>query len=103
MNVVSFDDKKVILSLISEQGPQICVKEWWSRRDTPIQKPDVVSAIPVKDWVPPPLIKLWLGREPEDKEYRLRAFLSCLRSDMPSMMKTPYVPKHALILCCVVR
>lgn len=87
----------------SKQGPQICVKEWWSRRDTPIQKPDVVSAIPVKDWVPPPLIKLWLGREPEDKEYRLRAFLSCLRSDMPSMMKTPYVPKHALILCCVVR
>ncbi|XP_063954002.1 constitutive coactivator of PPAR-gamma-like protein 1 homolog [Lytechinus pictus] len=86
-----------------DQGPQICVKEWWSRRDTPIQKPDVVCAIPAKDWAPPPLIKLWLGREPEDKEYRLRAFLSCLRSDMPSMMKTPYVPKHALILCCVVR
>lgn len=83
-------------------NPDICIREWWSRRDTPIQKPDLVRAIGLS-WMAPPLMKLWLGREPEDKEYRLRAFLSCLRSDTPSMMKTPYVPKHALILCCVVR
>ena len=88
--------------LTVDRNPEIVLREWWARRDTPIQKADPVGAIPL-DWLVPPLLKLWLGREPEDKTLRLRAFLSCLNSDSPSMTKTPYVPRHALILCCVVR
>ncbi|XP_072181724.1 constitutive coactivator of PPAR-gamma-like protein 1 homolog isoform X1 [Diadema setosum] len=83
-------------------SPPIVIREWYSRRDLPIQKADLVEALPL-DLMVPPLTKLWLGREPEDKNFRLRAFLSCLNSDLPSMHKTACVPKHALILCCVVR
>ncbi|KAJ8047256.1 Constitutive coactivator of PPAR-gamma-like protein 1-like [Holothuria leucospilota] len=82
--------------------PQIVIKEWWLRQNGAPQKPDLVEAEPL-DWVVPPIQRLWLGREPEDKTTRLRAFLSCLGSDSPSMLKPSYVPRHALVMCCVLR
>ncbi|PIK59095.1 putative constitutive coactivator of PPAR-gamma-like protein 1-like [Apostichopus japonicus] len=81
---------------------QIVIKEWWLRQNGAPQKPDLVEAEPL-EWVVPPIQRLWLGREPEDKTTRLRAFLSCLGSDSPSMLKPSYVPRHALVMCCILR
>ncbi|KAI8488265.1 hypothetical protein Bbelb_341140, partial [Branchiostoma belcheri] len=41
--------------------------------------------------------------EVEDKNRRLRAFLSCMLADTPAMLKPLYVPHHLLVLCCVLR
>ncbi|PIK35109.1 putative constitutive coactivator of PPAR-gamma-like protein 1-like [Apostichopus japonicus] len=81
---------------------KIVIKEWWLRQNGAPQKPDLVEAEPL-EWVVPPIQRLWLGREPEDKTTRLRAFLSCLGSDSPSMLKPSYVPRHALVMCCILR
>lgn len=81
---------------------QIVIKEWWLRQNGAPQKPDLVEAEPL-EWMVPPIQRLWLGRESEDKTTRLRAFLSCLGSDSPSMLKPSYVPRHALVMCCILR
>lgn len=39
----------------------------------------------------------------DDKCRRMRAFLSCMRSDTPLMLNTSYVPQHLLILATVLR
>ncbi|GBP04281.1 Constitutive coactivator of PPAR-gamma-like protein 1 homolog [Eumeta japonica] len=39
----------------------------------------------------------------DDKGRRMRAFLSCMRSDTPLMLNTSYVPQHLLILATVLR
>ena len=82
--------------------PKVVIKEWLNRRESTLPKPDLVEATPM-EWLVPPVQRLWLGREPEDKTMRLRAFLSCMYSDSPAMLKTTYVPRHAIILCCVLR
>ena len=86
----------------SFERPKAVIKEWSIRRENNIQKPDLVEDVPL-EWKVPQIERLWLGREPEDKTMRLRAFLSCMYSDSPAMLKTAYVPRHAIILCCVLR
>ncbi|XP_038061323.1 constitutive coactivator of PPAR-gamma-like protein 1 homolog [Patiria miniata] len=86
----------------SGEMPKVVLKEWLIRRESTLPKPDLVEATPM-EWLVPPIQRLWLGREPEDKTMRLRAFLSCMYSDSPAMLKTTYVPRHAIILCCVLR
>lgn len=54
-------------------------------------------------WPVPTVQRLWLGPSLDDKKCRLRAFLSCLRSDVPLMLNTAYVPQHLLIPCAVLR
>lgn len=39
----------------------------------------------------------------DDKKRRLRAFLSCMRSDTPLMLHTSHVPQHLLIMATVLR
>jgi len=51
----------------------------------------------------PTVKRLWFGTNLEDKQRRLRAFLSCLNSDIPLMMNTGNVPQHLLLMCCVLR
>jgi hypothetical protein len=47
--------------------------------------------------------KFYFRTTPEDNIRRLRAFLSCMRSDTPLMYNTDYVPQHTLIIACVLR
>ncbi|XP_077989887.1 constitutive coactivator of PPAR-gamma-like protein 1 homolog isoform X2 [Glandiceps talaboti] len=81
---------------------QIIIKEWCVRKDSSIQKPDLVEAISLP-WPIPPCRQLWTGRTLQDRNIRTRAFLSCMLSDTPGMMKNSYVPRHAIILCTVLR
>jgi hypothetical protein len=39
----------------------------------------------------------------DDKRRRLRAFLTCMRSDTPLMLNPAYVPQHLLVLASVLR
>lgn len=82
---------------------RILIKEWWASKGKLLFTPEIAEAVPFKDWHVPPLQQLWLGREPEDKNRRMRAFLSCVRCDTPSMLNQNFVPRHALFMCCVLR
>lgn len=39
----------------------------------------------------------------EDKQRRMKAFLTVMRSDTPLMLNRSYVPQHMLVLACVLR
>lgn len=39
----------------------------------------------------------------DDKRRRLRAYLTCMRSDNPLMLNPDYVPQHLLIMATVLR
>ena len=54
-------------------------------------------------WDVPGCKQLWLGTQASDNTNRLKAFLSCMLSDSPSMTKTTMVPQRCIILCCVLR
>ncbi|CAH1784990.1 unnamed protein product [Owenia fusiformis] len=81
---------------------EVTIKEWIvSRNDGPPVCINVSGLPP--DWKVPTIKRLWLGQQIEDKNRRLRAFLTCMKSDAPLMLNTSYVPQHLLILCCVLR
>ncbi|XP_041349782.1 constitutive coactivator of PPAR-gamma-like protein 1 isoform X2 [Gigantopelta aegis] len=80
----------------------VLVKEWVVRRGTNKPVFEVVIAKPV-DWKTPSIERMWLGQQPDDKNRRLRAFLTCMQSDSPLMLNTQYIPQHLLIMCCVLR
>lgn len=96
-----------ILFSVGHAGPvssrRVLVKEWWASKGKLLFTPEIAEALSFKDWPVPHLQQLWLGREPEDKNRRMRAFLSCMRCDTPSMLDQSLVPHHALIMCCVLR
>lgn len=54
-------------------------------------------------WGVPPLKKLWFGMDSEDNTNRLKAFLSCMKSDTVNMSNTAMVPHRLMLLCCVLR
>lgn len=78
--------------------PSVRVREWIGGRRTP----EAVEAVQL-GWPVPTVQRLWLGPSLDDKKCRLRAFLTCMRSDVPLMLNTAYVPQHLLIMCCVLR
>lgn len=82
--------------------PDVIVKEWIYSRSNPYQYPELVKAEPLP-WAVPTLQRLWFGPSVEDKCRRMRAFLSCLNSDIPVILNTSYVPQHMLLLTCVLR
>lgn len=81
---------------------EVGVKEWVIRKGASGTHCDIVMARPV-DWKTPSIERLWLGQQADDKNRRLRAFLTCLKSDTPLMLNTSYVPQHLLLMCCVHR
>lgn len=48
-------------------------------------------------------LNIYFRTAPDDKCRRMRAYLSCMRSDTPLMLNTTYVPQHLLILATVLR
>ncbi|KAF1392181.1 hypothetical protein PFLUV_G00049900 [Perca fluviatilis] len=81
----------------------VMVKEWAAYKGKTPHTPELVEALPFREWTCPNLKKLWLGKAVEDKNRRMRAFLACLRSDTPAMLNSGSVPTPLLVLCCVLR
>ncbi|XP_070758868.1 constitutive coactivator of PPAR-gamma-like protein 1 homolog isoform X3 [Enoplosus armatus] len=81
----------------------VLVKEWAAYKGKSPHTPELVEALPFREWTCPNLKKLWLGKAVEDKNRRMRAFLACMRSDTPAMLNPASVPTPLLVLCCVLR
>lgn len=88
----------------------VVVVEWLGRSSSSSNSKGQRSSRPYElvegvqlGWPVPTVQRLWLGPSMDDKKCRLRAFLSCLRSDVPLMLNTAYVPQHLLIPCVVLR
>lgn len=89
-----------------EQGktelPDITVSEWiWSPQNQ-YKKPETVKAT-LLPWAVPTIQRLWFGTVYEDKQRRMKAFLTVMRSDSPLMLNRGYVPQHMLTMACVLR
>ena len=66
------------------------------------QQVDYVTPLPLS-WPVPTVQRLWFGTGIEDKQKRLRAFLSVMSSDSPLMLSTSHVPQHLLLFGSVLR
>lgn len=92
----------------SQSGPPpVVVVEWVGRASSQpgsasSPHPETVPGVQL-GWPVPTVQRLWLGPSMDDKKCRLRAFLTCMRSDVPLMLNTAYVPQHLLIPCTVLR
>ncbi|XP_034241898.1 constitutive coactivator of PPAR-gamma-like protein 1 homolog [Thrips palmi] len=82
--------------------PDLVIKEWLWSKSNQYQSPDLVRAEEI-GWAVPTIQRLWFGSTIDDKRRRLRAFLTCMRSDNPLILNTSYVPQHLLVLACVLR
>lgn len=87
----------------STPDTHVMVKEWAAYKGKSPHTPELVEALPFREWTCPNLKKLWLGKAVEDKNRRMRAFLACMRSDTPAMLNPANVPTPLLVLCCVLR
>lgn len=97
------EDANKKLELMEKNAPetmQIKVREWLPYNN--YAAPELVEPKTCQ-WSVPTLKRLWFGTNLDDKQRRLRAFLSCLNSDTPLMMNTNNVPQHLLLMCCVLR
>ncbi|XP_015203747.1 constitutive coactivator of PPAR-gamma-like protein 1 [Lepisosteus oculatus] len=83
--------------------PAVIIKEWAAYKGKSPHTPELVEALPFREWTCPNLKKLWLGKAVEDKNRRMRAFLACMRSDTPAMLNPANVPTPLMVLCCVLR
>lgn len=81
---------------------EVAVKEWVVRRGGMRPSYEVTVAKPV-EWKTPSIERMWLGKNADDKNRRLRAFLTVMHSDTPLLLNTQYVPQHLLLMCCVLR
>uniref|UniRef100_A0AAR2LZ68 Family with sequence similarity 120A n=1 Tax=Pygocentrus nattereri TaxID=42514 RepID=A0AAR2LZ68_PYGNA len=81
----------------------VIIKEWAAYKGKSPHTPELVEALPFREWTCPNLKKLWLGKAVEDKNRRMRAFLACMRSDTPAMLNPANVPTPLMVLCCVLR
>lgn len=82
--------------------PEVQVAEWiWSPQNE-FKKPEMVNAIQLP-WAVPTIQRLWFGMAFEDKQRRMKAFLTVMRSDTPMMLNRSYVPQHMLVMACVLR
>lgn len=89
-------------SKASSLVPDVLVSEWiWSPQNE-YKNPDLVAAVQLP-WAVPTIQRLWFGMAFEDKQRRMKAFLSVMRSDTPLMLNRTYVPQHMLVLACVLR
>ncbi|XP_063361362.1 constitutive coactivator of PPAR-gamma-like protein 1 [Cydia amplana] len=89
-------------SMSVERAVTVQVAEWIYSRVNAGKTPEMVPGV-VLDWPVPTVQRLWFGTAQDDKCRRMRAFLSCMRSDTPLMLNTSYVPQHLLILATVLR
>lgn len=83
-------------------SPDVVIAEWiWSPHNE-YKKPEMVHAVQLP-WAVPTIQRLWFGMAFEDKQRRMKAFLTVMRSDTPLMLNRGYVPQHMLVMACVLR
>ncbi|XP_041837402.1 constitutive coactivator of PPAR-gamma-like protein 1 homolog isoform X2 [Melanotaenia boesemani] len=105
-SLAEFRKKAERLSVRKNCPPEythVMVKEWAAYKGKSPHTPELVEALPFREWTCPNLKKLWLGKAVEDKNRRMRAFLACMRSDTPAMLNPANIPTPLLVLCCVLR
>ena len=78
------------------------VKEYCVYKGNSLDSPDLVEPLSMP-WDIPPVKNLWLGRQAQDNTMRMKAFLTCLKSDTQNMSNVAMVPQRMLLLCCVLR
>lgn len=82
--------------------PEIQIQEWiWSPQND-YKKSEIVTATTLP-WAVPTVQRLWFGMAFEDKQRRMKAFLTIMRSDASLMLNRGFVPQHMLVLACVLR
>jgi len=87
-------------SLPSESSYEINVREWLPYNK--FQQPELVVPSTLS-WPVPTVQRLWFGTGLEDKQRRLRAYLSIMSSDSHLMLQTNHVPQHLLLMASVLR
>ncbi len=89
--------------MVAEGALNVVIKEYYlSQSSNSGVKGELVPAMAL-EWKVPSVHRLWLGQAIEDKNRRLRAFLTCMDSDNTLMLNTSYVPQHLLIISCILR
>lgn len=82
--------------------PEIQIQEWiWSPQND--YKKSVIVQASTLPWAVPTVQRLWFGMAFEDKQRRMKAFLTVMRSDASLMLNRGFVPQHMLVLACVLR
>lgn len=82
--------------------PEILISEWiWSPQNE-YKQADLIAASQLP-WAVPTIQRLWFGMAFEDKQRRMRAFLTVMRSDSSLIMNRSYVPQHMLVMACILR
>eukprot|EP00794_Sanderia_malayensis_P006008 gene6008-6706_t len=84
------------------EGDIRVVKEYCVCKGNVFDNPDLVE-VKCVDWDIPSVKTLWLGRQAEDNTARMKAFLTCMKSDTTNIPNTTMVPQNLLLLCCVLR
>ena len=86
----------------ADMTESIVVREWLPYNR--YQEPHPVTPLPLSPaWPVPTIQRLWFGSGLEDKQRRLRSFLSVMSSDCPLMLNTSHVPQHLLMMGCILR
>ncbi|XP_065201519.1 constitutive coactivator of PPAR-gamma-like protein 1 homolog isoform X3 [Planococcus citri] len=80
----------------------IRIKEWIFDPIARTHKAEYVKAEPV-GWRVPTIQRLWFGTTQDDKRRRLRAFLTCMRSDVQLLLNPEFVPQQLLVAAVVLR
>lgn len=98
-------DNKLTTSLSNRPStivPEVLISEWiWSPQNE-YKKAEQVAAVQLS-WAVPTIQRLWFGMAFEDKQLRVKSFLTVMRSDTSFMLNRTYVPQHMLVLACVLR
>lgn len=82
-------------------APDYTVREWLPYDN--YEKPEAVEAVELP-WAVPTVQRLWFGSAVEDKQKRLRCFLTCLHCDeVKPLLVQSSVPQHVLLMACVLR
>lgn len=82
--------------------PEVKIQEWIWRPQNEYKASESVNAVTLP-WAVPTVQRLWFGTGAEDKQRRMKAFLTIMRSDSPLMLNRGYVPQHMLVMACVLR
>ncbi|XP_065572415.1 constitutive coactivator of PPAR-gamma-like protein 1 isoform X2 [Artemia franciscana] len=86
----------------AHQIPDIAIKEWVWCKGNEFKEPDHVRATSI-GWAVPTVNTLWFGTGEDDIKRRMRAYLSCMRSDVQIMLNPAFVPQKLVILVSVLR
>ncbi|XP_040569824.1 constitutive coactivator of PPAR-gamma-like protein 1 homolog [Lepeophtheirus salmonis] len=94
--------KKDLEKLDLPESHEVKIREWLPYNS--YQKPCIVEGVEVP-WGVPTVQRLWFGTSMEDKEKRIRAFMSCMRCDdvKPLLLQPHLIPPNFVFMACILR